>query len=51
MRRKSNLIGDTMQDSLLAILTDAITGFRYLGQHDVANTLENRMNILMGWKR
>jgi len=40
-----------MQDSLIAILTDAITCLRYAGYNDAANTLENRMNILMGWKR
>tara|TARA_R110001592_G_scaffold224032_1_gene479530 strand:- start:2106 stop:2228 length:123 start_codon:yes stop_codon:yes gene_type:complete len=40
-----------MQDSLIAILNDSITCLRYAGYIDAANTLEQRMNILMGWNK
>lgn len=51
MRLKNSLIGDYMQDSLIAILTDAISCLRYAGYIDAANTLEQRMNNLMGWRK
>lgn len=38
------------QDTLLAVATDSISILRVLGYHNEANILQNRINMIMGWK-
>lgn len=38
-----------MQDSILAVATDAISIISAMGRNDVSNILLERINTIMGW--